>query len=301
MKKLCALSVLLCFAIGAVFANHHAEELVRAAQTRNLHALENAIRIAPNINHQSPTTGRTALIEAAAADWDAGVRMLMGRGAAPNITDHTGMSALMHAVGRTENVALVRFMIESGANPNQWDNTHRTVLMHAARNQSDAIFGFILNTTGVAANINRIDNSRQNTLIIAASVGNYNAVAQLLAPGLPTRTNVGQVDNMGRTAFVHAAFEGHLDIVRLFLSRPGIGTDVLRTDISGVPVLLHLIQFRVSDSVIETIVTRHPETLRQADGRGRNAMDYLNQFQRNNTNLRSLFNFHGAVASGNGW
>ncbi|MCL2192791.1 MAG: hypothetical protein FWB78_05295 [Treponema sp.] len=64
--------------------------------------------------------------------------------------------------------------------------------------------------------------------------------------------------------------------------------------------MLDLIQHRRAPTVIEYLITS-TRAIESRDMAGRNAMDYLDRFDSDNTRLRNLLQGQGATASGIGW
>lgn len=188
--------------------------------------------------------GYVALHMAAMSNSGNYVEELLTAGADPNIQDHLGLTALMHAIrfGSTEvattlvkassNLSIrdnkgytalrhavdwhygekdVRQLLEAGADPNTADNKGMTPLMDSATDVRKFEIGMALLEFG--ANVNSQKSDGETALQIAARCGNKRILMSLIVAGADLNTQ----DCSGRTALWWAVTHGRHSIVAALL------------------------------------------------------------------------------------
>ena len=171
-----------------------------------------------DINAALPT-GHTPLMEAAWRGHVDTVRMLLLRGADIEAVDNNGRTALMHAAqhGRKD---CVDFFLRSGAYVGAVDKKGWTAFRSAAASGHVEIAKALLESGAKLQPIALND---------AAYAGRAKMVQFLLEHGVPTDASPD-----GMTALMHAAGQGHVDVVRLLIKR---GADVNMVNRRGVTAL----------------------------------------------------------------
>jgi ankyrin repeat protein len=146
--------------------------------------------------------GNTAL-HWAALNGDAGlVKVLLDRGAPPDITNHVGATPLLYAVG---NVESVRTLLEAGSIVNKASKFGTTPLVAAARYPVSSGVVRLLLERGADAQ------SKTNALREAGSAGDVASFKMLLAAGVRPG-NVIQPAMMGHLEIVEAALDAGADL-----------------------------------------------------------------------------------------
>jgi ankyrin repeat protein len=186
-----------------------------------------AQRANPNLANSA---GETPLMAAATYSTPEAVRLLLGRGADPNVKSPTGTTALMLATG---DAAKVKALLDKGAQANARSVTGRTALLIAAsRGRSGAVVKLLL-AAGADPNAKDqlqgpptlpIGTGGSTPLIEAAKIDDGEALEALLAAG----GRVDAKDNGGADALAAAALAGHLRNVRRLIAA-GAGVNALVT------------------------------------------------------------------------
>jgi len=252
--------------------------LVTAAMNQDEAALRQFLRRGANINYVY--NERTALMEACNKNWLTGVRILLDAGANADYVNAYQMTALMFAARtNNNNLNIVRLLENRNVLINARDEHNKTALMYAIESQNDQMVDFLINK---GANLSIRNTYNQDALIIAARNNYQYGVIQLLTKG--DGINFTQVDNYGKTAFIYACEWENFQLIRLLKEK---GVNELAANANGLPPLLWLIQFKKSYTVIEYLV-RNTQAIASRDSNGKDAIWYLNEYDRNNTRLRQL-------------
>ena len=139
---------------------------------------------------EAATTGDTAVLE----EW-------LGSGLEPNLKDSEGWTALMHA-SRHGHVAAVRTLLEHGALPDVRGGRAPSALELARSQRHSDVVSVLQRTLD--------EDGAPGRFLTAARNGDLAAVRALLDDGI----SVNVVGRDGRSALFHAAWDGHLDVVR---------------------------------------------------------------------------------------
>ncbi|KAB8226156.1 ankyrin repeat-containing domain protein [Aspergillus novoparasiticus] len=151
---------------------------------------------------------RTLLALAAANGHNSMVKLLLKRGAAVDIDESSGQSALSRAAQRGH-LETCKILLDEGANIDTRDDGMYPLLW-AAENGHQAIVELLLNA---GANTQAQDKSDKTALFMAAERGHKAVVKLLLEEGANTEAR----DKWDRTPIFLAAEHGHEAIVKLLL------------------------------------------------------------------------------------
>jgi len=264
------------------YVNPYNDKLVLAAIEQNEADLKAALKGRANVNH--PYYDMTALMEACNKNWLDGVKILLDQRVNHYYQNDSGMTALMIAVRIRDNYDIASLLIRksNGSDKDLTDDKNKTALMYAIEKRNDDLVALLIDSR---ANIHKVDNYKQDALIIAASI-NYTYGAKLLLDD-PRGVDLSQADINGKTAFRWACEYENLPLIRLFKEK---GVDVLRTNnADGLPPLLWLIQHKKSPEVIEYLV-KSTRAIESRDSNGRDVFWYLENYDKGNTKLRNLLN-----------
>jgi ankyrin repeat protein len=133
-------------------------------------------------------------------------------------------ATLLHMAVMRDCEEVVRLLLNKGANPNVGNLYNNTTPLHfAAKKDYPEIAKILCDTNKV--NVNAQDNERQTPLHWAAENGNRELVTTLLIRG----ADINMQDNEGRTPFHCAVRAGHIDTVEWILGilayKLKVGTD----------------------------------------------------------------------------
>ena len=153
------------------------------------------------------------------------VKELVARGADINAQDHAGLSALMIAAANNC-VQVVKFLIEKAANVDLVDIngqsalaiTHRTFMETAGPSVPSLRLQEIMELLEPITSVG-MQGQHETALILAAFENRLEDVATILGYG----TNIDSTDGDWESALFAASREGHVDVVRLLITR---GADV---------------------------------------------------------------------------
>jgi ankyrin repeat protein len=193
----------------AITQENSTEGFYVAIRANNLEQLTNILAGGANVNVKDER-GITPLMYAAWVGSPEAMKLLLGRGADPNVTNSAGSTALMMSV--TE-LAKVRLLVEGGADVNMATSRGRTALLLAAMSEPSADIVRVLLAAG--ANPKAID-AFQTTTLNAAAFGNDTETIRIL---LDSGVGVEGPDFAGFTPLINASSNGNLEAVRLLLAK----------------------------------------------------------------------------------
>ncbi len=195
--------------------------LMLAAANRHIEVVKSLLKKNKNLEAKN-TDGKTALILAAANGYTETVRLLLKEGANINTTDKDCCTPLIRAAANGH-IEVARLLInKTQENLENKNNRGRTALMLAAANNHKNIVVLLLNQ---GADINTTDNKGWTPLMVAADTGHIAIVKLLLLNR--TEEDLESKNIYGSTALIIAASKGHKDVVELLLQN---GADINTTN-----------------------------------------------------------------------
>ncbi|KAG1659782.1 hypothetical protein FOA52_015883 [Chlamydomonas sp. UWO 241] len=187
-----------------------ATPLTAAAAAGHERVVEQLLR-APGVKVDAGDASmRTPLWHAAQRGHEGVVTMLLSASAKVDLRDADHATALT-AAASADHTTVCAVLLDFGALGNVADAADLTPLMHAARLGLDDTVRALLRG-GVAAYFR--NKAGCTALIYAAQAGRVDVVRQL---ALAAVGELDECDNLGRTALMHAAMEGHGDVVDVLL------------------------------------------------------------------------------------
>jgi ankyrin repeat protein len=213
--------------------------------------------------------GRTPLHRAAAEGKNEAVELLLNNKANPNVKSSTGATPLLEAVtyGRQPTVEL---LLQRGADVNLADAQGNTALMIAAEGTAYFPNNAPMTDTilDAKANVKAQDSRGRSSLYRASAEGKIQAMTLLLDKG----ANPNLQANDGSTALLQTVTYGRLGAATLLLSR---GANVDLPDASGNTPLMVAAEgnpFIKSTADLITLLLAHKAQLTVVDNRGRSAL-----------------------------
>ncbi|WP_161493781.1 ankyrin repeat domain-containing protein [Nitrosospira lacus] len=202
--------------------------LMKAVTHGRILIMQTLLDAGADINAQEKG-GSTALRMAAWDDTKAPiVKILLARGADPNLADNVGQTPLILA-SASRNIDIVRALLDKGADANARDAKGSTALMGASRAETDAV-ELLRALLEKHADVNAKDNNGLTALMLAAANGPVQNVGTLLDAGADLHAK----DAEGSTALMLAVSYGRVEIVQTLLRR---GAKVKDEDANGKTVL----------------------------------------------------------------
>jgi len=159
----------------------------------------------------------TALMLAVYKNYKDIVKLLLNKGANPNIQDRVGNTALMFAVNKGYK-DIVKLLLNKGADPNLQTEYGNTALIWATKRTNKDIVKLLLNKN---ADIN-IQNKLGSTALILATKKNNKDIVELL---LNKNADINIQNNYGNTALRLAKSKGYTDIVKLIKAKTNQGNN----------------------------------------------------------------------------
>ncbi|KAI3135178.1 hypothetical protein DTO012A7_5591 [Penicillium roqueforti] len=141
----------------------------------------------------------------------AAVRLLLEKGANPDLGDNNGQTPLLWAAKKGHE-AVVKLLLEKGADPTLRDYSGQTPLSWAAGNGHEAVVKLLLEK---GTDPSLADTFGQTPLSWAAKKGHEAVVKLLLEKG----TDPSLADNDGQTPLLWATINGHKAVVKLLLEK----------------------------------------------------------------------------------
>jgi ankyrin repeat protein len=213
-RRLTLAVVLAGIVVGTTIAqNNPSEAFYTAIRAGDLTRLTAMSAQGGDVNFKDDR-GITPLMYAAWVGSPEAMKILLDRGADPNLSNSSGSTALMLSV--TE-IAKVRLLIDRGANVNIASTRGRTALLLAAMSDRSVEIVRALLAAGADP---KVEDAGKTTALHAASLGDDVETVRLL---LDARLDVNARDFPGFTPLVYASSNGNLAAVRLLLAR---GADV---------------------------------------------------------------------------
>ena len=196
------------FTATGITQDNSGDGFYTAIRANNLAQL-NTMAGGANVNVKDER-GITPLMYAAWVGSPEAMKLLLDRGADPNLTNSSGSTALMMSV--TE-IAKVRMLLERGADVNKATPRGRTALLLAALSEPSADIVRLL--IGAGADVKAVD-AFGTTFLNAAAFGNDTATVRM---ALDAGVEVDKVDFQGFTPLINASSSGNLETVRMLLAK----------------------------------------------------------------------------------
>ena len=234
---------------GAVGANGSEEKL------------QELIKYGADVNAVNKS-GKTPLLLSCFYGQQDSVKLLLGAGADPTISDEQGFSCLHAAVDGRCNKAMLQTLIDHGAHTDAKRQDGTTALLAACRTgQSESVM-FLLEA-GADVNIVKPDG---NTCLYLAIHGHCSkeTVLKMIEQGV----NVNVLNNNGQTALLLACLTAQEPYVKPLLEK---GADPNISDANGFSSLIAAVYGHCSNQTLQEIIT-HKADLDFQDNRGRTAL-----------------------------
>lgn len=197
------------FTATGITQDNSGDGLYQAIRTNNVARLNTMLAGGANVNAKDER-GVTPLMYAAWVGSPEAMKLLLDRGADPNLTNSSGSTALM--MGATE-IAKVRMLVERGADVNKATPRGRTALLLAAMSEPSADIVRLL--IGAGADVKAVD-AFNTTFLNAAAFGNDAATVRM---ALDAGVEVDAVDFQGFTPLMNASSNGNLAAVKMLLAK----------------------------------------------------------------------------------
>jgi len=187
------------------------EDLLMATKKQDIEGIWTALKQGANVNTRSKYDGKTPLINSISYKDDPYItKMLLDRGADPNLKDFHGWTPLMHAsYNNKKNTA--KLLLEYGADPNEQNDLGVTALMHVSEKGNTDMAKLLLEH---GAKPNLPNDGGATALMYAVTYNKPDMVKLLLEHG----ADVNIKDKEGDTAQSIARKKGYQDIMNLLLS-----------------------------------------------------------------------------------
>lgn len=270
-------------AVSAVWADDSDDNLLlEAVREQDAEKLERAIGYGANLNTKVGSADKTILMFACEENWYEGVKMLLEGGSSkkkvnPSYRNNFGQNALMFAVQKCKDQAIVNLLMQYNVNLNSADNAGKTVLMYAADNSLDNIFKFFIDAVGASIDLEAVDKDGNNAMMYAAKIGNVYAF-KLLAnqPGV----NWNYTNLYGKNVLEIAAEEEKLAILQDIFSRRNAPDPTCKNS-AGQPVLFWLIEKNKSEQVVEWMMRTcgYDALMEMTDINGRDINWYISRYK----------------------
>jgi serine/threonine protein kinase/ankyrin repeat protein len=200
-------------------SKHGGTALMDASMSQTASLVEQLLRAGADINAKSDS-GVTALHCAVTSANHNGeiVKLLLQLGADPKAKDKNGRTPLMSA-SQGGFTYVIQPLIDAGSDVNARDINGNSVLSYAAREGHKDVVK-ILQSAGA------VESSKEEALIIAASIGNTSEVRKLSAVNMNINVEAKDIFyevKRGQTPLMYAALNGHLETAQELIK---MGADI---------------------------------------------------------------------------
>lgn len=187
--------------------NSYGDSLLLAAATLgNVEAVQQLLALGADVNKQNYNTRDTAVLRSVAADHDEITRLLVYERANLNLPNNYGQTPMGLAVEKQKG-ELVDLFLTNGVKAGL---DGETLLRSSAQNNLVGVIGMLKG----GVNPNSANAAGNTALIVAASVGDTQAVRALLA----YRADVNRANQDGNTAILYAARNNHPETLQALLA-----------------------------------------------------------------------------------
>ena len=213
----------------------YALQLLEAARNNKKSEVIKLLNRGVSVNTQI-YNGYTALHMAAFKEYKEILKVLLAKGADPNLTYRdargvTGNTALLGVVEQG-NKELVKMLIKAGADVNACNAQGSTALTYAVINGHTEIVKLLLEHKADPYCMFIVGAYKNNTLLMVAAHCGHTELIKIL---LDYKSTINECNSNGTTALLFAAMNGHKEIVRLLLDN---GADVSAQDENGTTGLM---------------------------------------------------------------
>ncbi len=126
-----------------------------------------------------------------------------------NQSDNQGNTALFYAC-RKGHLGCVKSLLQHKANANQRNKYQESPLMLACKGGYQDIVSYLLTNEYDKADVNLLNDRKQNEFVIAAEAGHLNILKELTKYG----AKIDLQDIQGKNSLMHSASKGHYEIVQ---------------------------------------------------------------------------------------
>uniref|UniRef100_UPI00398F803B 2-5A-dependent ribonuclease-like n=1 Tax=Pristiophorus japonicus TaxID=55135 RepID=UPI00398F803B len=196
-----------------------------AAHSGNEDVVELLLKNGANVNYRTVEYGWTPLLNAVQSDHENIVHLLLKHGADPHLSKGNGATPFIIAA-IANNVNLLQTFLSLGADVNETDVFGFTAFMEAAQHGNEDALRFLFQKN--------------------ADVNKHREVCD-------TKKNQGKG---GKTALMDAVLKGHEDIVKILLGE--MHADVKAVDNLGRTALIHALQ-KYSQAIVETLLNHEAD------------------------------------------
>lgn len=193
--------------------------LLSAAEKGDEAEVRTLLSASANVNAANKL-GNTALMLAADNGHLAVARLLIAAGAEINAANKSGFTALMNAADQGD-LSMVETLVIAGADVNARSKVDYTALHMALRHPCDndrpcrkisLLVRFLISN---GADVDAVTKDGETALMVAAALGNAEAVSELLA----TDVDTNKTNSSGETAYCLATKEGYTTVAELLKSK----------------------------------------------------------------------------------
>lgn len=226
------------------------EMLLDAVRNQDKNKLNKVIENGANVDY-TDSKNKSVLMYACEKQNYEIVKILLENGANPNSTDIRGMTPSMYAVKYCDSLEIIELLDNAGGvNLNQVDKEERTLLMYAAENNSDCMVKYLIDK---GINTKRTDMYGNNAAMYAVKAGNIFTLTVFMDKQCVDWMH--QNDD-GDDVMLLACMSGNLEIVKRLTYARNTTFNWTARSASSTPLLIRLIQKRVSASVIKFVMNR---------------------------------------------
>ena len=219
--------------------------LMEAIRNKSTNLIDAFLKMGIDVNEKD-NLGYPAIVSAAYFyPYPFLLELLIQNGADINFKTDKNENLLIFAARNNSNEAVVDYFLNKGFDKNYVTTEGETPILAAAQNPNFMVMEKLIQS---GANLNAVNNNKQNVLMVAAQCNtNPNFISSLLEKGFP----INSTDESGNTAVFNAALNPNINIIKTLVEK---GADVKAVNNNGFTTLMTALSSDCSIDMVKYLI-----------------------------------------------